>query len=179
MAYYLNLPEYLRARLQHLEGVKTPEEIANELGYEKAKMIEMFAAGDARVPLDKLLPLAKALGAPFLPIFCLGMQQLGMDELAEAICDRVAIAGHSLSDPEPDKKGDEDADGAGETASEPPDPELDAYGPIYVDLCFDVPSDFRRQFRLEAISRRMSYNELLMLSFQTYCAYRNPSTRKA
>ncbi len=102
-----------------------------------------------------------------------------MDELAEAVCNRVAIAGHSLADPELDKKDDEDADGAGVTASEPPDPELDAYGPVYVDLCFDVPSDFRRQFRLEAISRRMSYNELLFLSYQSYLAYRNPSTRKA
>ena len=177
--YYLNIPEYIRARLQHLQGVKTTEQIAHELGYDKAKMIEKFAAGEARVPLDKLLPLAKALGAPLLPIFKLGMLQFGSEssELADAICDRVAIAGHSMADPT-FKNNDEERERAGGDASdkstEPPDPEIGAYGPMYVDLTFDVPSEFRRQFRLEAIERRMSYNELLLLSFQTYRAYRSP-----
>jgi hypothetical protein len=199
LAQYLNLPEYLRARLEHLKGVKTAEQIAREIGYDKAKMIERFAreigydkakmierfaAGEARVPIDKLLPLANALGAPLLPIFQLGMLQFGSEfsELAEAICNRVAVAGHSLADPT-FKLNDEDREEAATDAldkpGEPPDPELDAYGPIYTDLCFDVPSEFRREFRSEAIARRLSYNELLLLGFATYRAYRSPPTRNA
>ncbi len=41
---------------------KTQREIALELGYQKSNMITMFKQGLTRLPLDKVGPLANALG---------------------------------------------------------------------------------------------------------------------
>ena len=174
---------YMQARLKELASTKSMEDISREIGYTKTKMISMFATGEAKVPLDKILPLAQALGAPLLPLFKLGMEQYGLDmaELAGAICDRVAIEGQSITDPLPDvaEEGETEAsDGvAPEARQVAPDSEIEGMGPLYVALFFDIPSEFRRQFRIEAARRRLSGNEMLMLAFQTYFAYRNPPPR--
>ena len=42
---------------------KTQRQIAQEIGYEMPNMVSMFKRGEAKVPLDKILLLAKALNA--------------------------------------------------------------------------------------------------------------------
>lgn len=41
---------------------KSQVEIASEMGYDKPNIITMFKQGRTRIPLDKVGPLAKALG---------------------------------------------------------------------------------------------------------------------
>lgn len=45
----------------HVSG-KSQVEIASELGYDKPNIITMFKQGRTRIPLNKVGPLAKALG---------------------------------------------------------------------------------------------------------------------
>jgi hypothetical protein len=62
--------KYIDKKIDELKGVKTQREIAAEIDYDKPNMISMFKRGEARVPLDKIPLLAKALGeqlpTPFL-----------------------------------------------------------------------------------------------------------------
>ena len=54
---------YLAARLDAIAGHKDLAKIAREIGYERPRIIEMFRSGEARVPLDKVAGLARAIGA--------------------------------------------------------------------------------------------------------------------
>jgi len=60
---YANDPiaKYLSARIDALQGIKNQREIAFEIGYLKPNMISMFKRGEAKIPIDKVMPLAKAL----------------------------------------------------------------------------------------------------------------------
>src|SRR5580692_1380515 len=64
---------------QHVESQvrrgMTLAEIAREAGYEKSNMIEMFKCGAAKIPLDRVLPLARALDANPAALFRLAMLQ--------------------------------------------------------------------------------------------------------
>jgi hypothetical protein len=166
------MPQYLTARLEHLADAKSRDDIAREMGHKSENVLYAWASGKARVSLVSVLPLAKALGAPILPFFRLAMEQWELGELAAAVCERTLVEGASGAAPT-------DKTGAESTTTQPPDLALDEFGPLHVALCFDVPSEFCRQFRLEAANRRLSGNELLLLSFQTYLAYREaPSKRR-
>jgi transcriptional regulator with XRE-family HTH domain len=69
------IARYLDKQIEALRGVKTQREIANEIGYEKPNMISMFKRGEARVPLDKIPLLAKALHVDPAHLFRLGLEQ--------------------------------------------------------------------------------------------------------
>ena len=56
------IAKYIDKKIDELKGVKTQREIAAEIDYDKPNMISMFKRGEARVPLDKIPLLAKALG---------------------------------------------------------------------------------------------------------------------
>lgn len=169
----LTMPQYLTARLEQLSDAKSLDDIVHEMGLKSENVLSAWASGKARVSLGTVLSLAKALGAPILPFFRLAMEQWELGELAAAVCERTLVEGASSAARPTDKTGSEG------TTTQPPDLELDEFGPLHVALCFDVPSEFCRQFRLEAANRRLSGNELLLLSFQTYLAYReSPSKRR-
>lgn len=65
---------------------KTQREIALEIGYEKPNMISMFKRGEAKIPLDKIPALAKALAVDPAFMFRLAMQQYWPD-LQKAVVD--------------------------------------------------------------------------------------------
>ena len=52
---------YLAARIDAVAHVKDETQIAVEIGYSGPRIVAMFKTGEARVPLDKIAPLAKAL----------------------------------------------------------------------------------------------------------------------
>ncbi len=51
----------IRERLDALGERKSLSQISSESGFEKSNILLMFAAGEMRVPIDRALPLAKAL----------------------------------------------------------------------------------------------------------------------
>lgn len=75
---------YLTKQIDALQGQKNQREIAAEIGYEKPNMISMFKRGEAKVPLDKIPLLAKALHVDTGHLFRLAMEQY-WPELAEAV----------------------------------------------------------------------------------------------
>ena len=60
---------------------KTQREIAAELGYDKPNMISMFKTGMAKVPLEKVPALAKAINVDPAFLFRLALQQYWPDNL--------------------------------------------------------------------------------------------------
>lgn len=72
---HTELAVYLRKRIEALEGIKSQAEIAVESGYDKPNIISMFKAGEARVPLDRIPALAKALQADPRLLMGLGLEQ--------------------------------------------------------------------------------------------------------
>ena len=73
------IARYLDKQIDALKGVKTQREIATEIGYEKPNMVSMFKRGEAKVPLDKIPLLAKALHADPAHLFRLALEQYWPD----------------------------------------------------------------------------------------------------
>ena len=65
---------------------KNQRQIAAEIGYEKPNMISMFKRGEAKVPLDKIPALAKALNVDAAFLFKLAIQQY-WPEMGKAIAE--------------------------------------------------------------------------------------------
>ena len=69
------IARFLDRRIDELKGAKTQREIAAEAGYEKPNIISMFKYGEAKVPLDKIPALAKALEIDPAHLFRLALEQ--------------------------------------------------------------------------------------------------------
>ncbi len=54
---------YVAAKLDAVAHRKSEAQIGKEIGYQGPQIIGMFRTGEARVPLDKVVPLAKAIDA--------------------------------------------------------------------------------------------------------------------
>ena len=74
------IANYLEKQIEALKGVKSQREIAREIGYESSNLISMFKRGEARVPLDKIPLLAKALFVDPGHLFRLALQQYWPDK---------------------------------------------------------------------------------------------------
>jgi len=70
---------YLTHQIAALSGEKSQREIASEIGYDKPNMISMFKRGEAKVPLEKIPLLAKALRVDPIHLFRLGLEQYWPD----------------------------------------------------------------------------------------------------
>ncbi|MGO9007651.1 MAG: helix-turn-helix domain-containing protein [Beijerinckiaceae bacterium] len=69
------IAKFLDTQIDNLKGIKTQREIADEIGYDKPNMISMFKRGEAKVPLDKIPLLAKALSVDAGHLFRLALEQ--------------------------------------------------------------------------------------------------------
>lgn len=60
----MTVAEYLTRQIDTItkSGEKTQKDIADELGYTKPNIITMFKQGKTNLPLNKVGPMAKALG---------------------------------------------------------------------------------------------------------------------
>lgn len=90
------LCKFLTKQIHALSRLKNQREIAAEIGYDRPNMLSMIKSGDAKLPLDKVPALAKALGVDARHLFRLTLEQ-HHPEVA-----RVAheIFGHVVSDNE-------------------------------------------------------------------------------
>jgi transcriptional regulator with XRE-family HTH domain len=66
---------FLRKQIAALESIKTQREIASEIGYDKPNILSMFKRGEAKIPLEKIPALAKALHVDPAFLFRLAMEQ--------------------------------------------------------------------------------------------------------
>jgi hypothetical protein len=164
------MPQYITSRLKELGGRKTLETIAIESGYVHARMITRFAKGELRVPLDRTLLLAHALEAPVVWFFRLAMAQFGaeMTDLADAICYRIKNENEETLHYEI-RRVTASAPSADGSLTKP------TFSGPTTELNFTVPLELHRRFTVEAAMRGLSVNELLMLSFQFYLAFRERS----
>jgi plasmid maintenance system antidote protein VapI len=69
----MTLTEYLRARFE-ARG-KSVEEIAKELGIQYQRYVEMLITGEAKLPLDRVLPMSRVIDGDPRLMFRLGMRQ--------------------------------------------------------------------------------------------------------
>jgi len=86
------IARYLDKQIDALKGEKTQRDIAVEVGYEKPNIISMFKRGEAKVPLDKIPALARALHVDPGHMFRLAMQQYwpGLAHEIESVFGRMA-----------------------------------------------------------------------------------------
>lgn len=70
------LTKFVAEKVDALSSVKNQRAIAMELGYSRSStMVSMIRTGQARVPLDKVTPLAKALGVDPIELFKMALEQ--------------------------------------------------------------------------------------------------------
>lgn len=67
--------ELIRNRISELTGVKTQREIAAEIGYDKPNVLSMYKRGEAKVPLERLPAIARALDIDIALLFRAGLEQ--------------------------------------------------------------------------------------------------------
>ena len=75
---------YLTKQIDAMHGTKSQREIAEEIGYTKPNMISMFKRGEAKIPIDKVPALAKAINVDPAFLFRLAMEQYWPD-MSEAV----------------------------------------------------------------------------------------------
>lgn len=71
------LVRFLERRISDLKAVKSQVEIASEAGFSSRNMLSMIKTGDAKLPLDRVPALAKALDCDAAILFKLAVLQQG------------------------------------------------------------------------------------------------------
>lgn len=69
------IAKLIRARISELKGSKTQREIAAEIGYDKPNVLSMYKRGEAKVPLERLPAIARALDIDLSLLFRAGLEQ--------------------------------------------------------------------------------------------------------
>lgn len=175
---------YISERIQAWAELKSVDKIAAEAGLANAKALTLLANGILKVPIDKILPLARALGAPLVPFFVLVMQEWGSGtgELADAVC-KACLSDHAeMAEPSaPNETTKLDAEPQTTDAGVPAQTPSSggAAEAASADWIAELPPQFHRQFRLEAATRGLSQKELLLLSFESYLVHRDRPARAA
>ena len=77
------LAKYLERRISDLRPRKTQIEIANEAGFRQPNMLAMIKNGSAKLPLDRVIGLSRALECDAAMLFRMAIEQLaGSSEMA-------------------------------------------------------------------------------------------------
>lgn len=71
------LTKYLQKRILELRPKKTQNSIASEAGFVNPNMLTMIKVGRVKLPLDRVLALAKALECDPVMLFMMAFEQLG------------------------------------------------------------------------------------------------------
>ena len=69
------IAKYLDEKIEDMKAFKTQRQIAEEVGFKIPNMISMLKNGDSKVPLDKIVLLARALDADAGHLLRLGLEQ--------------------------------------------------------------------------------------------------------
>jgi hypothetical protein len=79
------LVKYLERRISDLRSTKTQIAIATEAGFRTPNMLAMIKNGSAKLPLDRVPGLAKALDCDAPMLFRMAVEQLAEDTTSLAI----------------------------------------------------------------------------------------------
>jgi transcriptional regulator with XRE-family HTH domain len=79
------LVKYLERRISDLRSAKTQTAIATEAGFRTPNMLAMIKNGSAKLPLDRVPGLAKALDCDAAMLFRMAVEQLAEDTTSLAI----------------------------------------------------------------------------------------------
>lgn len=79
------LVKYLEKRVLELKPRKSQIEISAEAGFRSPNMMAMIKRGSTKLPLDRVLGLAKALDCDAAMLFRMALEQLNEDSTALAI----------------------------------------------------------------------------------------------
>lgn len=75
------MARFLDKHIDSLKGEISQRDIATALGYQRANLISMFKTGEAKVPLDKIPTLAKAIKVDPAHLMRLGLEQYWPDQM--------------------------------------------------------------------------------------------------
>lgn len=94
---HTTVADYIADRLA--ESGKTQREVAEECGFEKPNIITMFKNGSTKVPLNRIGPLAKAIGADPAHLLRLVMNEYFPDtwEAVENIMQSTVLTANELA----------------------------------------------------------------------------------
>ena len=79
------LAHYMRHRVKELRGMKSQADIAEEAGFVNANMISILKNGAAKLPLDRVPDMARALECDERRLFMMAIQQHGHESTRGAI----------------------------------------------------------------------------------------------
>lgn len=79
------LPAFLEKRILKLRSRKTQLEIANESGFLNPNMLSLLKSGACKLPLDRVVSLAKALECDPVLLFTMAVEQLDRNTTELAI----------------------------------------------------------------------------------------------
>lgn len=74
------IADFLSKSIDAMAGHKSQKEIAEEIGYERPNMLSMIKNGDAKLPLEKVPVLAKAINVDAAFLFRLALEQYWPDQ---------------------------------------------------------------------------------------------------
>lgn len=79
------LVSFLQRRILELKPRKTQAAIATEAGFRQHNMLTMIKSGTAKLPLDRVPALARALECDAALLFRMALEQLGEDTTEDAV----------------------------------------------------------------------------------------------
>jgi hypothetical protein len=79
------LPKFLEKRILELRPRKSQLEIASESGFLNPNMLSLLKSGACKLPLDRVVSLAKALECDPVKLFVLALEQLDRNTTEQAI----------------------------------------------------------------------------------------------
>ncbi|MDP3600060.1 MAG: XRE family transcriptional regulator [Bosea sp. (in: a-proteobacteria)] len=82
---HTHLPDFIEKRILEFKPHKTQLAIANEAGFTNPSMLAMIKNGAAKLPLDRVASLAKALECDPVKLFTLALEQLDRNTTEQAI----------------------------------------------------------------------------------------------
>jgi plasmid maintenance system antidote protein VapI len=85
------LAVYLRARLAELAPVKSQVEVAREVGFVNPNNITMIKNGNAKLALDRVAALARALDVDPAHLFNLALEQTGLETTAAEVAEIFGV----------------------------------------------------------------------------------------
>lgn len=172
------LSRLLQAHVQKHVDNGTLDDVAQAVGYGKPDMLRRFASGEVRVPIDRAVPLAKALGISPSLIIGLGVVD-HWPHLADVIAcltvgsdtpQTIAVA-EQTDAPADDQFARDEAPVSSPTNPLPIAADMSCG---WVNMNFKVAPSFHLRFCKEALRRDIFLKNLLELAFEHLLESSNP-----
>jgi hypothetical protein len=81
------IKDYLAEKIEAQRKLgKTEDSIANEIGYQRPQTLHMITSGEMKLPLDKVLPLSRALNCEPAELFELALRQYMSAPEVDELC---------------------------------------------------------------------------------------------